>query len=199
VLLDVADGLDEKRPAPSEIRLPSMATLVLTVTGADRAGLVSSLSTSVAEHGGSWLTSRMARLAGTFAGVVLVEVPDEQVSAFREGVVRLADSGLAVAVTVAGPASATSGIPLRLNLIGHDRPGIVHQVSAALAAFGASIDHLATQTREAPMAGGVLFEAEVDVTAPPSADLPALRSALEEIADELMVDIEVSDPGLAAG
>ena len=59
-----------------------MATLVLTLTGADRAGLVSDLSTDVAAHGGSWLTSRMARLAGTFAGVVLVEIPDDRVEAF---------------------------------------------------------------------------------------------------------------------
>ena len=58
-----------------------MATLVLTLTGADRAGLVSELSTDVAAHGGSWLTSRMARLAGTFAGVVLVEIPDDRVEA----------------------------------------------------------------------------------------------------------------------
>lgn len=175
-----------------------MATLVLTVTGADRAGLVSSLSTSVADHGGSWLTSRMARLAGTFAGVVLVEVPDDRVEAFRHGVSGLAEAGLEVAIKPAGPAPATAGIPLRLNLIGHDRPGIVHQISAALAAHGASIDQLQTQTREAPMAGGVLFEVEADVIAPPGTDLSGLRAALEEIADELMVDVELTDPAVAS-
>lgn len=175
-----------------------MATLVLTVTGADRAGLVSSLSTSVADHGGSWLTSRMARLAGTFAGVVLVEVPDERVEAFRDGVSQLSATGLDVVVKAAGAASANAGIPLRLNLIGHDRPGIVHQISAALAAHGASFEQLETRTREAPMSGGVLFEVEADVIAPSSADVPALHSALEAIADELMVDIELTDPARPA-
>ena len=175
-----------------------MATLVLTVTGADRAGLVSSLSTSVADHGGSWLTSRMARLAGTFAGVVLVEVPDERVEAFRDGVSQLSATGLDVAVKAAGAASVYAGIPLRLNLIGHDRPGIVYQISAALAAHGASFEQLETRTREAPMSGGVLFEVEADVIAPSSADVPALHSALEAIADELMVDIELTDPARPA-
>jgi glycine cleavage system regulatory protein len=53
-----------------------MATLVLTVIGDDRSGLVSALSGVIADHGGSWERSQMARLAGKFAGIVVVSVPD---------------------------------------------------------------------------------------------------------------------------
>ena len=42
--------------------------LVMTVLGNDRPGLVRSLADTVASHGGNWLESRMARLAGQFPG-----------------------------------------------------------------------------------------------------------------------------------
>ena len=50
-------------------------SLVLTFVGDDRPGLVNAVSQTVAAHGGTWLESRSARLAGKFAGVVLVGVP----------------------------------------------------------------------------------------------------------------------------
>ena len=53
-----------------------MASLILTIVGPDRPGLVRALSEAVAARGGSWLESRMARLAGQFAGIVLVEAPE---------------------------------------------------------------------------------------------------------------------------
>ncbi len=56
-----------------------MAHLVLTVVGDDRAGLVQSLADAVASHGGNWETSELAELAGAFAGIVLVSVPDDRV------------------------------------------------------------------------------------------------------------------------
>ena len=58
-----------------------MTTLVLTVIGDDRSGLVSMLSGVIAQHGGSWERSQMARLAGKFAGIVMVSVPDDRADA----------------------------------------------------------------------------------------------------------------------
>jgi glycine cleavage system regulatory protein len=51
------------------------ASLVLTVIGADRPGLVETLAQTIAEHGASWLESRMAHLAGHFVGLLRVSVP----------------------------------------------------------------------------------------------------------------------------
>ena len=62
---------------------PGMASLILTVIGPDRPGLVRALSEAVAARGGSWLESRMARLAGQFAGIVLVEAPQSLVNDLR--------------------------------------------------------------------------------------------------------------------
>ena len=47
--------------------------------------------------------------------------------------------------------------------------------------------------RDAPMAGGTLFEARAVLSAPLGGDTEALRSVLEALADELMVEIRLSD------
>ena len=58
-----------------------MPTLVLTLLGTDHAGMVAAVSRLINERGGSWERSQMAHLAGTFAGIVEVEVPAQQADA----------------------------------------------------------------------------------------------------------------------
>ena len=172
-----------------------MATLVLTVIGDDRSGLVSALSGVIADHGGSWERSHMARLAGKFAGIVVVVVPDDRAEALIGELGPLGTEGL-LDVTVErgvdeGPAS-TEVTRLSLELVGADRPGIVHDISRVLAARQVGIADLRTATREAPMAGGMLFEATATLLAPPTASIADLQVVLEELANELMVDLSLS-------
>ena len=82
---------------------------------------------------------------------------------------------------------------LHLDLLGADRPGIVAEISAALADAQVSIEELSTDVRDAPMAGGTLFEARAVLSAPLGGDIDALRAVLEALADELMVEIRLSD------
>ena len=56
----------------------------MTLLGTDRPGLVRVLADLVANHGGNWLDSRMARLAGQFAGIVRIECPEETVESLIE-------------------------------------------------------------------------------------------------------------------
>ena len=67
------------------------------------------------------------------------------------------------------------------------------EISAALAAAHVSIEELSTDVRDAPMAGGTLFEARAVLNAPSDSDTDALRAVLEALADELMVEIRLSD------
>jgi len=57
---------------------------------------------------------------------------------------------------------------LRLHLepLGADHPGIVAEVSVSMAVRGVSIEELTTDVREAPIAGGTLFESRAVLTAP---------------------------------
>lgn len=171
-----------------------MTPLVLTLIGDDRSGLVSAIAAAVTNHGGNWERSQMAELAGKFAGIVLVTVPDERVDEFTDALQPL--RGL-LDVTIqravdAGDAGEPGGRQrLTLDLLGTDRPGIVSDVSAVLAAHGVNIESLATATREAPMAGGLLFEATAELEFATDTDIEALRTALEDLANELMVDLDL--------
>ena len=69
-------------------------SLVLTVLGADRPGIVESLARIVAEHGANWVDSRMAHLAGHFAGILRVEAEADRAEALAAALRQLADAGL---------------------------------------------------------------------------------------------------------
>jgi len=167
-----------------------MASFILTAIGDDRPGLVSALSAPISAHGASWERSQMSRLGGKFAGIVLVTVAEEEYDALTTELV--ATDGLAVTVERTDAPAAPTSQRLRLRLLGDDRPGIVAEVSAALAEGGVSISQLVTDVRDAPMAGGTLFEASAELSAPATTSTEALRSVLEALADELMVDIDLS-------
>lgn len=171
-----------------------MTSLVLTVIGEDRAGLVSAVSAPVERHGGSWEQSQMARLAGVFAGIVLVTVPDEAAAALEADLAALSAQGLRVDVRRSAPPATGERSRVGLHLLGTDRPGIVAEVSRTVAAHGVGIEVLATDLRDAPMAGGTVFEVTAELSAGPGADLAALASDLEAIAAELMVDLELDVP-----
>jgi glycine cleavage system regulatory protein len=177
-----------------------MPRLVLTVIGDDRAGLVEALSQVVTDHGGNWEHSQMAELAGKFAGLVVVTVPAEQTDALTDAL-RGLDGLLNVSAhpgTEAAQAEAGQHERLTIDLLGNDHAGIVRDVSSVLARSGLSIETMSTESREAPMAGGILFEAHVVVRVPPSVDLGAVRQGLERLATELLVDINVTGPDRSA-
>ena len=168
--------------------------LVLTVNGPDRPGLVETLSQVVANHRGSWLESRMARLAGQFAGVLRVSVPDDQVDALNRALRALEIECLTVGVEYSEPEPPPSDArELRLEIIGSDRPGIVHDISQALADRGINVDELRTEIMSAPMSGELLFLANAELMVPADLDLDLLRKDLEALAHELMVDIDLDE------
>lgn len=170
-----------------------MATFIITVTGDDRPGLVSDLAAPISAHGASWERSQLTRLAGKFAGIVLVAVADERYDALVADLRALEAQGLRMVLERTDEPVEREALRLQLELLGADHPGIVAEISAALAARSVSIEELSTDVRDAPMAGGTLFEARAVLNAPPTTSTDALRSTLEGLADELMVEIRLSD------
>lgn len=169
-----------------------MTTLVITLAGDDRPGLVSALADVVAEHGGSWGRSQLAELAGTFAGIVTVEVPadraDRLVQAL-DGLHGVLDTTVQQVADGAGPEPDPGAVRAQLDLVGHDQPGIVQQISAVLARAGVSVERLDTEVVPGPQAGGELFQARATLRIPAEQDLDATRAALEQLAQELQVDL----------
>ncbi|MBL8786809.1 MAG: ACT domain-containing protein [Deltaproteobacteria bacterium] len=175
------------------------ARLVLTVIGVDRPGLVDRLSAVIAQSQGSWQKSRMARLAGQFAGIVEVDVPSDAVSSITSALRAL--DGLAVQVHAADPEAfghikdpaQPAPRTARLAFVGQDRPGLVQAISRVLAQAGVNVDELDTRTFVAPMSGVPIFEAEAAVHLPTTLTLDSLRAALEAVARDLVVDVDLTE------
>lgn len=167
-----------------------MGSLILTVVGPDRPGLVRALAEAVAARSGSWLESRMARLAGQFAGIVLVEAPDSLLDDLHA----LESQGLRITVqnATSGPAVATGNLRLALEVVGNDRPGIVRDISQVLAASGVNIEELTTGVVSGSFSGETLFRVMAVLRAPDMAAMDAVRAGLELLGNELMVDIQPS-------
>ena len=168
-----------------------MQHLVITVLGNDRAGLVDALSGAIARNGGNWERSEMIELAGTFAGVVLVTVSPSNADALKADLEQIEASGLLnIEIAPAGSDDAPAvGRNYTVHITGQDHPGIVHDISHALATNRCSIHELSSEVVPAPM-GGELFVAQAVVGAPDTMSLRDLQGVLENVASDLMVDVE---------
>jgi glycine cleavage system regulatory protein len=165
-------------------------SLVFTVIGPDRPGLVKEISDKVSAFEANWLESRMANLGGQFAGIVRVDVAaakaDALIAALREFEVR----GLII-VASKGHAAAPDAPSrlLELDLVGQDHPGIVREISQVLASHDVSIEELVTDCESGSMSGETMFHAKARLRVPQKLDTAELRKVLEALADDLMVEL----------
>ena len=133
----------------------------------------------------------MAHLGGQFAGILRVQVPAVAEQKFLTALQSLESHGLSVRVQK-GQAVATPNRQLAtIEVVGHDRPGIVRQISQVLAQQQVNIEELTTTCESAPMSGEELFHATAQVQLPAASELRQLQQALEQIASDLMVDIQI--------
>lgn len=167
--------------------------LVLTALAHDRPGVVESLADVIAAHSGNWVDSSMARLSGEFAGIVMVEIAAEVAAGLENALAGLDKEGLDVTVHKAASSVAPSGHHARLELTGLDHPGIVLEITRTLARHGVNIDELSTTISRGSMGAEPMFKAEADIVLPPDLSTDSLRDALELIAGDIMVDLELSD------
>ncbi|HEY1789268.1 MAG TPA: ACT domain-containing protein [Verrucomicrobiae bacterium] len=164
-------------------------TLVMTLIGPDRTGLVEAVASIVADHGGNWLESRMSRLGGEFAGILRVEVPADKKSTLLDAVQKI--SGLRVIIGAGEPpaVSLKNARESKIEIIGQDRPGIVREISAALARAGVNVEEFTSDVTSSAMSGEQMFKASARVQLPEHCNISALKKELEEIAADLFVEV----------
>jgi glycine cleavage system regulatory protein len=168
------------------------ATLVLTLIGVDRSGLVKAISNVATKHGANWEASRMARLGGRFAGLLLVTLEPSGAEALRRDLEALSEHGLKVVVEESARVEPRRDWQtVKLELLGTDRVGITHRVAQTLAELGVNVDELSTECASAPISGGELFKLSATLACPPTVSLERLRSELERVENDLMVDIDI--------
>ena len=166
--------------------------LVLTIIADDKPGIVETLAATIADQNGNWLESRMSHMAGKFAGILRISIAAEDANSLQIRLSELATQGINVGVEVsaeAGDSVATKD--LTLNLVGNDRPGIVREVSQALAKMGVNVLELTTNCESAAMSADLLFKTEAHLRVPQGFDADSLTDALEAISNDLMVEINL--------
>lgn len=169
-----------------------LSTLVMTIIGADRPGLVQLVATTLADHGGNWLESRMGHLGGQFAGIVRAEVDSGKAGELVQALRALDEKGLRVIVHQDDSTVETgSGTTATLELVGQDRPGILRAVTAVLASHGVNVEELSSERVSAPMGGGTLFQASIRVMVSSADVLDLVRADFEKIAADMMVDLRL--------
>ena len=172
-----------------------LVSIVATVVGPDRTGLVEILSNAISKNDGNWEESRMAHLSGQFAGMLRIELPEEKIPDLESDFRALSDEGLQVSMTrgTGKDAGSEERKSCTMVLVSHDRPGIVSEVSGILAGHGLNVEEFKSLCESAPMSGEILFRAEARLTGPGDLDIDEVRTGLEGLGSDFMVEIEEGD------
>ena len=178
----------------TEDRPSTTTSLVVTVMGPDRPGIVRLLADRAQRHGANWAASRLANLAGEFAGMVHFEVPRENADALAGALRALESSGLRLVIAKSEGSEAPAGLRgIGLELVGEDRVGIVSKLTRILAESGISIEHIHTEIVGGHAAGKQTFKVSAHLLVPKALSTDELRGKLEALASEMMVDIALGD------
>lgn len=168
--------------------------IVFTLTGPDRVGIVEEITGVVLGLRGNVETSRMVRLGGEFALLMLASIPSERVAELGIAVSDLIAEGYRVTATPTGDAQEPYGswLPYRVAVVGADHEGIVHEIAERLSQLGISIESMETGIVEAPVSGTPLFSMTALVLVPPTIAEDDWTGVLAEAGEQANVDIEVS-------
>jgi len=170
------------------------ASIVLTVVADDHPGIVEELSDVLATHDGNWTESSMMTLAGKFAGILLAEVPEERAASFLNVLDSLEAGGMQIVAQRSEKTAWPEGAKeYRIELVGQDHPGIVHDITEVLARLGINVEELETTVRSASMSGESLFVAHARILVPADVSIERLRDEMDDLANELMVDIDLEE------
>lgn len=166
--------------------------MVLSVMAEDRPGLVEALAGVISANSGNWVDSAMSRLGGEFAGILRISVPEENMASLESGLKALGKQDIAVAIRKGGNEPPLPGKKARLELVGQDQTGIVLEITRILAGRNVNVEELHTEVFTGSMTGEAMFSAHAEIVLPVELKFDDLREALEDIAQDIMVDIELT-------
>jgi glycine cleavage system regulatory protein len=173
----------------------AITSLIVSIVGPDRHGIVSLLSDRAQRFGANWAASRMTRLAGEFGGTVHFEVPRENADALATALRGLESSGLQVVISRSDGASMPASLRgVELELVGEDRLGIVSSLTKILAEHGISIENIHTEIVRSGVSGKQTFRIGAHLLLPAALSIDDLRRELGSLAREMMLDIALGEP-----
>ncbi|MGV6809170.1 MAG: glycine cleavage system protein R [bacterium] len=168
-------------------------TVILTLLGQDRSGLVERLADVLKAHHANWQESRMIHLGGQFAGLLQIRLPSTQLSALKTALAKLEQAGLRILIE-SDENDHTPRYDVWLEVLGQDRTGIVYDISQQLANLHVNIEQMFTEQRSASMSGETLFYAKLHLSLPANMSADQVQTALESLSDQLMIDFYMNEP-----
>ena len=128
--------------------------LVITTVGPDKRGTVEKITEVALSYQANIEESRMARLGGEFAVIMLISIPGEQEESLVKGLDALKNIGLTVVVrpTSLSRVEKFQGfVPYEISVVGADHEGIVHSVARYLATEQVQVESMNTQNCASPI------------------------------------------------
>jgi glycine cleavage system transcriptional repressor len=169
-------------------------TVLLTLTGNDRIGLVEEVTGLLLNIEANIEASRMAHLGGEFAMLALVSVPEDRVNRLDNVLQNLVSQGFKVTFspTIANQSAEYSNwLRYQIEIKGADHEGIIHEFAQHLRQFNINIETAETEVVNAPMSGTPLFSMSAIVSVPQIAENAGWISDLDEVANHHNVDVLV--------
>lgn len=166
-------------------------SLVITLIGEDRPGIVEAISGVITDYQGEWVESRLANLSGKFTGILRVNFPESEVNSAMECLKQNPIDGLTLHIEeVNVEPTVQAGECIDFEIIGHDKPGIVHRVSSLLVANNATINSLDSEVFDAPMTGEKLFQSNISICVSDIDRLDEMCDEIEKLGVELVINAE---------
>jgi len=165
-----------------------MKSLVITLIGEDKPGIVDRVAKAVRNNQGNWLGSQFSHMAGQFAGFVEVTVATDHSQQLVMDLKTI--SGLHIHAVDTQSHNEQKHEVANFSIMGNDKPGIVNEITSVLQQFNVNILEFNSECVSAPNWGNLMFQAAFTVAIPESVELDDIQSALEDIANDLVVDIE---------
>lgn len=162
---------------------------VITISAEDRPGIIRDLSKIILEHQGNWLDSSFSKLAGKFAGILLVSTSNKNATSLKKCLLELSADNFTLRVDNTTIAKTQSLEYAAVSIVGNDRPGIVDEIAGLLAANKVNVVKFESRTENSPMSSGLLFVANLEIELAGSEDFAELQARLESLSAELMVEI----------
>ncbi len=165
-----------------------MKSVVITIVGNDKPGLIESLAKTVYQHKGNWLSSNFSHMSGHFAGFAEVHIPEAEESALVDALSQHPD--LNVVLCEGKETEASSCDLITVDIVGNDKAGIVQELTGVLNQFNLNICSFDSKCGSAPNWGSAIFKARAQVEIPKDFDVDQLKESLESIANDLMVEVK---------
>jgi len=170
---------------------------IMTAFGEDRPGIVADVTRILYESGCNLEDTTMTLLADEFTLMLLFTIPtsaaEDQLQKDCRRLER--DKGISAFMRpLKGRKNPQAGnrADCTLHVEGLDQAGIVFKVSRFLASSSVNILDLQSRAEASPQSGTDLYLMDIHLQLPSGLSLEELESGLSEVADELNVDISLS-------